>query len=349
MVKPFRERHPTLLGAIGLTIVAAATLAAFHADDLPLIGGGDDYSAAFTEAAGIRPENEVRVAGVKVGKVTGVDLDGGHVRVDFRVDSDDLKLPERTGATIRIKTLLGQKYLALDPRGTGRMEPGEEIPLSRTASPYDVVEAVNGLGSTVDRIDSEQLAKAFETISTTFADTPEEVNSALSGLSRLSKTVASRDAQLGTLLSRARNVTRVLAERDTEFTKLISDGNLLLNEVKLRREAIHKLLVSTNDLSVQLSGLVSDNAKQLEPALQQLRSVVALLQRNQTSIDKSIRLLGPFVRAFTNVLGNGRWFDTYVDGLIPPPLTPKVKVPAPTLPASSSAGSPAGSAGGGRR
>jgi phospholipid/cholesterol/gamma-HCH transport system substrate-binding protein len=343
-MKPFRERHPTLLGAIGLTVVAAATLAAFHADDLPLIGGGDDYSAAFTEAAGIRPENEVRVAGVKVGKVTGVDLDGGHVRVDFRIDSDDLRLLDRTSATIRIKTLLGQKYLALAPKGAGRMQPGEEIPLSRTASPYDVVDAVNGLGSTVDQIDSQQLAKAFETIAVTFADTPEEIHSALNGLSRLSRTVASRDAQLTTLLSRSRNVTRVLAERDTEFTKLISDGNLLLNEVKLRREAIHKLLVSTSDLSVQLSGLVADNSRQLEPALRQLRSVVGILQRNQDSIDKSVRMLGPFVRAFTNVLGNGRWFDTYVDGLIPPPLTPKIKVPAPALPASSPAGS-----GGGRR
>jgi phospholipid/cholesterol/gamma-HCH transport system substrate-binding protein len=48
-----------------------------------------------------------------------------------------------------------------------------------------------------------------------------------------------------------------------------------------------------------------------------------MLQRNQRQLEQGITLLAPFVQAFTNTLGNGRWFDTYVDGLLPPPSAPK--------------------------
>jgi phospholipid/cholesterol/gamma-HCH transport system substrate-binding protein len=320
-MRPFRERNPVVVGVAGLTALTALLVASFNADDLPLIGGGTDYRAAFREAGGLQPGNEVRVAGVKVGKVTGVDLDGSRVRVDFRVADSGVTLGERTAATIRIKTVLGQKYLSLEPAGGGELDEGDEIPLSRTAAPFDVQDAVGGLAETVDKIDTTQLAQAFTTIADTFRDSPAEVSASLNGLSRLSTTIASRDAQLTALLARTRTVTGVLAERDTEFQRLVADGNLLLGEIRKRREAIHVLLVSTTQLSNELVGLVADNRAQLEPALKELRKVVAILEDNQTQIDQTVPRLARFVEAFSNVLGSGRWFDTYVACLVPPPVT----------------------------
>ncbi|HEX5597664.1 MAG TPA: MlaD family protein, partial [Micromonosporaceae bacterium] len=154
-LKPFRERNPLVLGAAGLAFLLALVLAAFHVEDLPLIGGGQTYRAGFRDASGLASGNEVRIAGVKVGTVTDVELargpDGPYVRVSFRISDGDVKLGRETGATIRIKTVLGLKYLALAPAGGGRLAEGEEIPLSRTASPLDVVAAVTGLADTVER------------------------------------------------------------------------------------------------------------------------------------------------------------------------------------------------------
>jgi len=320
-VKPFRQRNQLVIGVAGIAVIVLGVLAAFNADRLPVIGGGDSYSAEFTDASGLAADNEVRIAGVKVGKVTGVGLThrAGKplVRVDFRVD-DGVSFGTRTEATIRIKTVLGQKFLGLEPAGPGAMRPGQDIPRSRTSSPFDVVQAVNGLADTVDKIDTRQLAKAFDTLSATLDDTAPNVKGSIHGLSRLSRTVASRDAALRQLLRRARGVTQVLADRDKQFQKLLSDGNQLLKEVKARRDAIHQLLVSTDELAKQLSGLVSDNQKQLNPALKQLRKVVQLLQDNRDNLTKSIQNLGPFLNAFTNVLGNGRWFDSYIDALLQP-------------------------------
>lgn len=321
-MKPFRERNPVVVGAVSLTVLAALMLGAFQLDALAALTAQGSYRAAFRDASGLTPGNEVRVAGVRVGKVTDVDLAQGaagpYVRVRFRLEDRGVRLGRTTGATIRIKTVLGQKYLALAPDGPGRLADGAEIPLERTAAPFDVIQAVTGLADTLDAIDTTQLATAFTTLAQAFADTPASVQLSLDGLSRLSQTVSERDAQLRELLARAHNVTGVLAARDEEFRKLVTDGNALLAEVSRRKDAIHDLLVGTTALATQLSGLIADNREQLEPALQQLRGVVATLQRNRDNLEQTIQKMGPFVDAFANVVGNGRWFDSYVAGLLQP-------------------------------
>ncbi|MFF0063100.1 MCE family protein [Streptomyces sp. NPDC005279] len=320
---PFRERNPVVIGAVGVSLLAMLAAAAFNADSLPVIGNGDTYSAAFSEAGGLKPGDEVRIAGVKVGKVDEVDLDGDHVKVTFRVKGDP-EFGTRTGAAIRIKTILGSKYLALQPKGTGQLRPGSEIPLNRTVPAYDVVAAFSELTTTTEKVDTARLATALDTISTTFEDSPSEVRASIKGLSKISRTVASRDEALGELLDHANGVTGVLSDRSGDLGVLIKDGDKLFKEISRRREAIHTLLKSSAALGIQLSGLVADNRKEIGPALKGLNSVVTMLERNQASLDRSVKLLAPYVRVFTNTLGNGRWFDSYIQNLVAPtPVAPR--------------------------
>ncbi|MDQ0993775.1 MCE family protein [Streptomyces sp. V3I7] len=321
-LKPFRERNPVVVGIVGLTVLALLALAAFNADSLPVIGGGDRYSAAFSEAGGLKAGDEVRIAGVKVGKVEDVDLDGDHVKVSFKV-KDDPAFGTETGAAIRVKTILGQKYLALYPKGPGQLKAGSQIPLRRTVSAYDVVQAFSDLTTTSEKVDTDRLAKALDTISVTFQDSPAEVRASIKGLSRISRTVASRDKALQELLDHANGVTGTLAGHTKDFSALVKDGDALLREISRRREAIHQLLKSSALLGIQLSGLVEDNRAQIGPALKNLNAFVKMLERNQASLDRSVRMLAPYVRLFSNTLGNGRWFDTYVQNLV---------VPAPAVP-----------------
>src|SRR6187551_3925015 len=97
---PFRERNPVVVGAVSLAVIALMILGAFRAQDLPIIGGGDTYTAAFSEAGGLKPEDPVRIAGVRVGKVEKVELEGDHVQVTFRVKTDS-QFGSETGAAIR--------------------------------------------------------------------------------------------------------------------------------------------------------------------------------------------------------------------------------------------------------
>lgn len=315
-MKSFQQRNPVPIAVVGLVLMVLGLVVALNADDLPIIGAGTTYTADFTEAAGLKADDEVRVAGVKVGKVTDVELDGAQVKVSFKVK--DAWLGDKTSAAIKIKTLLGQKYLALDPVGDKTLDPGTTIPKERTLSPYDVLDAFRDLSSTVDQINTQQLAQSFDTLSQTLSGTPTEVKGALSGLQQLSDTIAKRDTQLSQLLSNTKQISQTLADRDAELTKLLTDGNQLLDEISQREQAISTLLTGSQELSKQLQGLVNDNDAQLTPVLNSLDQLTSMLQRNQDSLAQGIARFAPYIRVFTNTVGNGRWFDNYICGLLLP-------------------------------
>jgi phospholipid/cholesterol/gamma-HCH transport system substrate-binding protein len=319
-MRSFRSRNPIPIGIAGLVVIGLALTVAMFSDDLPIIGGGTTYSAEFSEAAGLGADDEVRVAGVKVGKVSDVELGGDRVVVTFKVK--DAWIGDRTTAAIKIKNVLGQKYLSLEPDGRDVLDPGQPIPRERTMAPYDVLEAFRGLAETTNAIDTVQLAQSFEVIADTFADTPDDVKGALTGLQQLSTTIASRDDQLATLLDNTRQISQTLADRDAEVVKLLDDGNLLLEEIGRRRDAISTLLDGTQALAKELQGLVGDNNEQLGPVLASLDQLTGMLQRNQDALGKGIKNMAPFIRLFNNAIGNGRWFDNYICGLLPPPLGP---------------------------
>ena len=315
--RSFSSRNPTPIGAIGLVLILVILWAAFNAGQLPLIGGGTTYSAYFTEAAGLAAGNEVRIAGVKVGAVDSVGLDysggQGKVKVTFKVKN--AYIGNESQAAIKLKTLLGAKFLSIDSTGTSKQDPHQTIPESRTTSPFDVYPAFTELTSTVNDIDTTQLAKAFDTLSADFKNTPSSVRTVVDGLTRLSNTIATRDTALRQLLAKANDVTGVLASRDAELQKLLNDGGLLLDELNARRDAIHSLLINTTVLATQLEGLVTDNQKTIGPLLDQLHGILSLLQKNQDNLDRGLSLLGPFYRVFNNTIGNGRWFDNYIQNL----------------------------------
>lgn len=319
---PFRERNTVRIGVVGLTVLALLAGAAFNVDDLPLIGSGNRYSAAFREAGGLKSGDEVRIAGVKSGEVDEVDLEGSHVRVAFRLRGGP-ELGTRTGAAIRVKTILGAKYLALEPKGPGRLPEGSRIPLSRTTPAYDVVEAFSDLTTTSEKVETERLAKAMDTLSRTFEDSPAEVRASIKGLSKLSRTVSSRDRKLRELLRHTKGVSGVLADRSKDVTTLAKDGDQLFKEIQARRKVIHSLLQNAVRLSVQLSLFVEENRRQVGTALKRLHTVVRMLKRNQESLDRSAKLLAPFSRVFTNTLGSGPWFDSYVQNLVAVPAEPR--------------------------
>jgi phospholipid/cholesterol/gamma-HCH transport system substrate-binding protein len=315
-MKPLRQRDPAAVGTVTLVLLVLGLLVAFNADDLPIIGGGTTYTAEFSESAGLRPGNEVRLAGVKVGAVRTVELARNKVVVDFRVD--DVSLGDRSTVSIEIKTLLGDKFLAISSAGRQPQSANDPIPLNRTRTPFDIVPAVSKLSQTVDQIDSQQLAQSFQVLADTFANSPQHIRNTLTGLSQLSAVLSSRDDQLKQLLANTAGFSKVLADRDQQLKQLFSDASLLLGELQLRRDAVHALLTGTTTLANELRGLVADNQAQLQPTLTELDRVTTILAKNQQNLSESLNSLAPYVRMFNNVVGNGRWFEGYICGLLPP-------------------------------
>jgi phospholipid/cholesterol/gamma-HCH transport system substrate-binding protein len=334
MKRSFRERDPLRMGVLGIAFVVLLMVLSFN---LTRFQSGTKYAAAFTEASGLKPNEDVRIAGVKVGKVMKVGLEGDHVKVTFRVDPK-VRFGTQSRAQIKIGTLLGAHYMEIKPSGARRQSPHSEIPTSRTTPAYDVVAALSDLSGQVQKIDVPQLSKAFNTLTDTLKGSSANVHGTLEGLQKISRAIASRDDSLSDLLGHTNNVTKLLADRSGDLSKLVSDGSLLLQEIDARRAAVRSLLSGTVNLSEQITGTIEENRATLNPALVQLHKVVGILNRNQDNLDRAVNVLGPYVTVSADATSAGRWFDGYLQNIVPLPAgiaPPSSQTPESTKPRST--------------
>ena len=125
----------TLIGAAVLTAAAGFLVYAANTADVGPAGPGYELVAKFRKAEGIDVGGDVRIAGVKVGSITGMELDRRtyFATVTFTMD-DDVPVPEDSMAKITSASLLGDSYIAIDPGASDLMlEPGEELEFTQSS------------------------------------------------------------------------------------------------------------------------------------------------------------------------------------------------------------------------
>lgn len=300
---------------IGLLALTAIVVAALHINELPLIGtSGTTYQAAFTDAGGLKAGDPVEVSGIRSGQVTDITIGHAQVIVDFTLDTS-IRLGDRTRAAIKIGTLLGAKFLDIEPSGAGRLGSDALIPLSRTTPAYDIVAAFSTLTTTTQKIDKQALAQAMDTIAGTFAHSPQAVHDTLRGLAAFSQTIASRNQEISELLHHARVATDLLAHRRGDIVTLMRATTQFLAEIQARRSAVVRLLDTTSALFAQLRALIQENQATLNPALSEVRTVLSTLAARQADLRLIVRNMNVFVRVFTNTVGSGPWFDSVIPNL----------------------------------
>jgi phospholipid/cholesterol/gamma-HCH transport system substrate-binding protein len=317
----FRERNPLTIGTLFLVWLVVVVLAALNVDGIAN-ARGEKYHANVAEAGGLKAADPVTVNGVKVGRVTDVQLAEHGVDVTFTVTNGDVELGDETHAAIKVATVLGDKELALTSGGDGHQEPGSTIPMERTRAPYDVSAALADLTNESAELDTRQVSAALDTMSTTLAGTPEELSEALRGVQRLSRSLNSRDEQVLDLASHASKFADVLADRGTQMRRLVEDGNLLLAELQLRRAAIDGLLDQLEPFGRQLSGLVRDNEGEFGPALDNLNRVIKVLRANRGNLTAALQNLSNYATGLGEAVGSGRFFTAIVQNLLPGNLVP---------------------------
>jgi phospholipid/cholesterol/gamma-HCH transport system substrate-binding protein len=326
----FRDRNQVVVGLVGTAIIAGLVAFAISFRTLPLFNPRSTYYADFANAAELASGDQVSIAGIAVGTVTGTEVRGAHARVAFTVKKG-VSLGRATAAHIKIGSVLGQKYLDLQPAGGGRLPSGATIPESRTTTPYTLLGALGDLSQDVQQIDLGRLRASIAAVSAALdqpADVPRQL---LDGLARLSTTLAERKQGLAALVDSSDQVAATLASRQSRLVALLGDGDLVLQMLEQRRDLIHQLLVDTTNLGDQINGLIATDGARLAPLLADLKTATDTLVANQGALAQTISTLAPFVRGVTNAGGSGTWTDL---------ITPTVLLPDSLLAACTRAGGP---------
>jgi phospholipid/cholesterol/gamma-HCH transport system substrate-binding protein len=311
----YRSGHLIRPGFIGLVLIVLVVAVGLQPDWLRSIATTVGYQALFSQAGGLRMGNDVTVSGIKVGTVSDVSLKDGNALVTFNVDAKIL-LGSETTAHIETGTLLGQRVLAVESAGSGRLRPMDVIPNTRTSSPYSLTEATGELTTDIAGTDTESLNQSLDMLSQTINQIAPQLRPAFDGLTRLSQILNSRDQTLNDLLNNASKVTGILSERSQQVNTLILNANNLLGVLVARRHAIVDLLVNTSAVAKQLTALVHDNEKTLGPTLDKLNAVTAVLQKNRDNIALALPRLAKYEITLGEDVASGYYYQAFVPNLL---------------------------------
>ncbi|WP_238395389.1 MlaD family protein [Mycolicibacterium sp. CBMA 295] len=258
--------------------------------------GYRQYTARFQQAAALKAGNPITVAGFPVGEVKSMKLAGDHVEAKLKV-RNDVPLGKDSRAVIKITTILGSRYLALQPAGPGSL-PGNTFDLTHTEVPDKFAQTLSILGNQM-------------------AGLPAVVPQALKNTHTLATIIADRRDQLGSLLETTNLVGNTLRRQQSTIGNLVNQGNDLVGEFVTRRASFQAMLASLTNLVQTLSGIVIDDRPQLEQLLTNLRELSDMLGKHDDLL-RSVLQSGPVaLRGLTNATGSGNAVDlNVVNGLL---------------------------------
>ena len=231
MAKPLESYNKTWLGFIAVVVVGVVIGAMLLAHKLGV--GYRHYTAEFLQAASLQPGNPVMVAGIPVGTVTSMKLDGDHVEAGLKI-RDDIVLGRDSKAVIKDATILGGRYLAVEPAGLDRLL-HNTFELTHTEVPYDLQAALKDATNTFEQLDSDRFAQSLTILGRQMTGLPAVVPQALANIDALSSIIAQRRDQLGQLLKNTERVTNTLRNQQANIGSLVNQGQDLIGVFVARR------------------------------------------------------------------------------------------------------------------
>jgi phospholipid/cholesterol/gamma-HCH transport system substrate-binding protein len=322
-MKSFRDRNPYTVGLASVLVIGALVGLAFMVGLLRLLEHTYSMSGVFKDAAGLRAGDEVRVAGVKAGRVTGIKPDRrhGNVIVTWEVN-DGVDLGPGTTAEIALETLLGAKYVRLagpvkKPFIADKPEQQRRVPIDRTSIPFDVFELTRIGTRSIQATDTEKLNTFIKQLADITADKNTQVRDLVVGIDQVATAVNEREDRLRELLDRADRVSATLADKDETLVDLIDSSQAILDLVVARRDQISRALGEGSQAVQELSRLIDANKGLISAILDTLHQTVSVVDKHPKEIDATLAIAGPGFLQQAQSGTHGPWQDVLVKTLGP--------------------------------
>lgn len=370
-----RTGMPRRAATAGIAILSVTALTACQGVyDLPLpggaAGGSDVYrvTAEFADVLDLVPQSSVKVNQVTVGTVEKIELNGWTARVTLRLPNS-VKLPDNAIAELKQTSLLGEKYVQLEPptgiAPVGVLGNGDNIPLARTGRNTEVEEVLsalslllNGGGVAQLKLIQSELSKALGGNETQIRDLIVQLNTFVGGLDKqkaeIVRAIDGIDALSAKLALRKGDLAAAL-EALPKGLKVLAD----------QRKQLTAMLTALSNLGAVGTQVITATKADTVANLQALAPVLSQLTLAGDNLPKSLQLLltYPFPDEAINTI-HGDYTNLYVTadldlrslggnlGLPPlptvpgpglpslpplplPPLPPLPLPPLPTLPVPS--------------
>ncbi|MBH0780935.1 MCE family protein [Nocardia bovistercoris] len=277
-------------------------------------GDTSSYSATFSDVMGVRVGDDVRMAGVRVGRVDAIDFEDDYkARVEIRIQRRQ-RLTTTTKALVRYQNLIGQRYIALAPGDDdgAPLEAGGHIPIERTEPSFDVSALLSGFEPLFSVLQPDQVNSLSETLIQALQGDNVSLSTLITQAADLANTFGQRDRILGDVISNLSSVLSGLANRSQELETLITQSRALVEALYAEGESLKSSVTQVATATDSLVGLVTEVKPKLAGAQNDATAGVALLLLNGAALDKAAVQFPTFLNALARFTGYGAYGNAYL-------------------------------------
>jgi len=308
------------LAAIKLAIFTAVSLAVTGM--LVIIMGGlsfgsqQKYHAIFTSASELTSGDQVRIAGVVVGKVTKVEFyHRTQAKVTFEVE-DGVSLTKASTANVRFLNLIGDRYMSLSQgaEGAARLKPGDTMPVDHTTPALNLTALFNGFQPLFSALRPEDVNKLSLNLVKVLQGEGGTVQELLANTASLTDTLADRDELIGEVITNLSTLMTTVDDHHQQLDELVTSLKSWFGDLAKDRKVIGSSLTNISDVTEAVADLLTQSRPLLKADVAQLRRLFTLLAKpeNKKYLDYTLDRLPDMLAKQTRIGVYGSWYNYYL-------------------------------------
>jgi phospholipid/cholesterol/gamma-HCH transport system substrate-binding protein len=297
-------RRRTVRGAaLGAAAALLLTGCDFSVSDLPLPGGadvGDDpyrVTAEFRDVLDLVPQSAVKVDDISVGRVEDITVDGYSAEVTLLI-KDDVELPANAVAEIRQTSLLGEKFVSLEPPpanpSSELLADGDEIGLDRTGRNVEVEEVLSALSLILNGGGVGQLKSITQELNKAFTGREDVVKSVLDQLRIFMTQLDGRKDDIVRAIEQVNSLSVELNEHTDDLDFALEELPSAISAVDKQREDLIKMLDALSELSSVATGVIKASKAGTVDSLNALAPILTELAKSGTDLADSLQIFLTF-------------------------------------------------------
>jgi phospholipid/cholesterol/gamma-HCH transport system substrate-binding protein len=302
-----------------LTFTLAATIGNFG------VGKTTTYHAQFTDVTGLLSGNEVRIAGVKIGKIKKVALakkngacknDTATADVTFTLDGDR-KITAGNLFQLRYRNLVGERYLAITEGtpSTDRLKQGATVCTDKTKPALDLTVLFNGFRPLFTALDPQTVNEVSYEIIQTLQGEGGTVDTLLARTASLTTTLANKDAVIGRVVDNLTSVLSTVDNRSTDLNDLVLQLKRLAEGFAADRTSLGNSIAGIGKLTDATAGLLQGIRPGVRADVKELRTLAKNLDDSKAIINGVLQRLPDKLNRIIGTATYGSWFNFYLCGV----------------------------------
>ncbi|MCV7423782.1 MCE family protein [Mycobacterium yunnanensis] len=275
-------------------------------------GSNDTYHASFASVSRLKTGQDVRIAGIPVGTVSDIEINGDHVDVSFDVNRR-YQLYTSTRAVIRYENLVGDRFLEITsgPGDLDKLPVGATIPISNTEPALDLDALLGGLRPVLKGLDAQKVNQVSNAVIELLQGKGGDLADMLSSTGSFTQTLAARDQLIGDVITNLNSVLGTVDDKNAQLDASVDQLQQLITALSKGRDPIAGAIAPLASAQSDLTDLLATSRRPLQGVIENVRPLATVLDDRKKDVNTVIEPLAEDYLRLSALGSYGAFFNIY--------------------------------------